>query len=289
MKTNWLRATRKRLCLICGKPDWCLIAADKSAAICQRIESDKRAGQAGWLHKLGDGYHLQHPLDRTKPLLPKRQRKQRNWPALALQHFNALSDEGRAHLSKQLGISTATLEALQVGWSPTIPGSTWPMRDAAGKCVGIRTRDIDHQKKAISGSDGNGLFFIPAKLSNGYLIICEGPTDAASLIDCGFGSTVGRPSCSGGNRHIVELLKRLQPSAVLLIPDSDDAGLAGFSLLANDILQSGAIPFSRLGSITPANGVNDIRDWAKKDREHLAGRVAAKLKNTKQRAEASNE
>ena len=48
------RVRRDNPCPICGKPDWCLIAGDKTAAICKRIESPKQCGEAGWLHRLRD-------------------------------------------------------------------------------------------------------------------------------------------------------------------------------------------------------------------------------------------
>ena len=44
-----LRVNKKNLCPICGKPDWCLIDEDGSAAICQRISegAKKKCGDAG--------------------------------------------------------------------------------------------------------------------------------------------------------------------------------------------------------------------------------------------------
>jgi len=53
-KEKMQRVNRQRPCPVCGKPDWCLVAPDKSAAICARIEesSVKRCGDAGWLHIL---------------------------------------------------------------------------------------------------------------------------------------------------------------------------------------------------------------------------------------------
>ena len=43
---------RELPCPVCGKFDWCLVAADKTAAICPRTESPKRCGDAGYLHRL---------------------------------------------------------------------------------------------------------------------------------------------------------------------------------------------------------------------------------------------
>lgn len=52
LKTTWIRVSRANPCPICAKPDWCLISADGTAAICARTESIKPLGEVGWLHKL---------------------------------------------------------------------------------------------------------------------------------------------------------------------------------------------------------------------------------------------
>jgi len=57
MRQNWLRVSRERPCLVCQKPDWCLVSADGSAAICARVQSNTKAGDAGWLHRF-DGKSL---------------------------------------------------------------------------------------------------------------------------------------------------------------------------------------------------------------------------------------
>lgn len=50
--SKWLRVSKNSPCPICSKPDWCLVSRDGNACICARIESDSKAGDAGWLHKL---------------------------------------------------------------------------------------------------------------------------------------------------------------------------------------------------------------------------------------------
>lgn len=49
---KWLRVNRHNPCPVCGKPDWCMISPDGRSAICARIESPHKAGNAGWLHQL---------------------------------------------------------------------------------------------------------------------------------------------------------------------------------------------------------------------------------------------
>ena len=53
MTTKWLRVCKLSPCPICHKPDWCLISPDGQTSICARVASDKKAGEAGWLHQIG--------------------------------------------------------------------------------------------------------------------------------------------------------------------------------------------------------------------------------------------
>ncbi len=56
-KSDWMRVSKKRPCPVCAKLDWCLYvgpADAPTAAICARIESQKRCGEGGWLHQLRD-------------------------------------------------------------------------------------------------------------------------------------------------------------------------------------------------------------------------------------------
>jgi hypothetical protein len=248
-----------------------------------RVASDKPTKNGGYIHRLSDDWTPPR-FERPKPLKPK---PQRNWSALAAKYHAAMTADGFAHLSFELGLSIETFKAIRVGWDGSQSRYTFPMRNAAGNVVGIRTRE-KHGKRSISGSDGNGLFFVPSMVSADYLIVCEGPTDTAALIDAGFNSSVGKPSCKLGDDYVVEVLRNLKPAAVLLIPDSDSHGLKGFTILANAILQSGVMPFERIDSLIPPQPLKDVRQWLRKSREHLAGRIAAKLETIKQRSGGSS-
>jgi len=48
------RVTKTSPCPICGEPDWCVVSNNGNYALCQRVESDVRRGEAGWLHRLND-------------------------------------------------------------------------------------------------------------------------------------------------------------------------------------------------------------------------------------------
>ncbi len=283
MSMNWIRVSRKSPCVICGKPDWCSRSKDGTTAFCPRVKSDRPAGN-GFLHKLADDWIPPRYL----PISAPRSKPNRDWRALAEKYRRAMTDKGVSILSQQLGLSVDVLRQIQVGWDGSRSQYTFPMRNAAGDVVGLRTRSKDG-KKSISGSDGNGLFFIPSELAKDYLNVCEGPTDMCALVDAGFGSSIGKPSCKLGDNYVVELIQRLNPQAVLLIPDRDVAGREGFSNLANSLLRRGTLPFVQIDVLTPPKPFNDVREWLQKNREHLAGQVAAKIEAIKQCAEASND
>jgi hypothetical protein len=56
--TEFVRCTRKVRCPICGHAGWCMVSRDDpsspSKVLCQRVESPRRWGNAGWLHQLRD-------------------------------------------------------------------------------------------------------------------------------------------------------------------------------------------------------------------------------------------
>ena len=52
---KWLRVNKAHPCLICGKPDWCMVSPDGKKAICARTENNNRTGHAGWLYNLETG------------------------------------------------------------------------------------------------------------------------------------------------------------------------------------------------------------------------------------------
>lgn len=84
---------------------------------------------------------------------------------------------------------------------------TFPVSDAAGVLTGIRLRLADGRKLSVRGGP-EGLF-VPADLGQPErLLIAEGPTDTASLLDLGL-AAVGRPGIyrpmagrAGGGRQL---------------------------------------------------------------------------------------
>jgi DNA primase len=109
------------------------------------------------------------------------------------------------------------------------------MTDAAGNVVGIRLRRLDGSKFAVRG--GNEGLFLPAiDPTDSRLLVCEGPTDAAALLDLGYRHVAGRPSCSGGVKLLVELVQRRRPADVVIVADGDEPGRRGADNLASILL-----------------------------------------------------
>jgi hypothetical protein len=256
---KWQRVSREHRCPICDHADWCLFtgpAGSPDAAICARTPSQKRCGEAGWLHRLRDDWHER----------PRRRRRCVEAPAdpaialgtigldeLARNWYLALGDHLRGLLSHGLGVSTDSLHRLRVGWSAGHRASTWPMVDASGAVRGIRLRAADGRKWSVRG--GREGLFIPVNVPIGdVLVICEGATDCAALLDLHF-DVVGRPSCDGGVRLLIDLVCTWQPNDVVIIADSDAPGQRGARSLAARLV--GYVPAVRL--VIPRS--KDAREW----------------------------
>jgi phage/plasmid primase-like uncharacterized protein len=129
------------------------------------------------------------------------------------------------------------------------------MRDHRGQVRGIRLRFPDGRKKAIFG--GHDGLFIPDCLTYSMpLLIAEGPTDTAALLDLGF-EAVGRPFCTGGTALCVELARAHWPLDVVVVADADVCGRRGAESLAAALL-----PYAHtVRVIQPPKGIKDARAW----------------------------
>jgi hypothetical protein len=149
---------------------------------------------------------------------------------LAADFRTAVRPEALDKLAVALGVSVESLRRLGVGWSAKHRAWTFPMVDVDGHVLGIRLRRAGGKKLSIkSGHEG---LFVPEDIdAHGLVVIAEGPTDTAALLDLGF-SAVGRPSCTGGVKLLVELVRKLKPSGVVIVADGDAPGQRGAKSLA---------------------------------------------------------
>lgn len=261
--TQFRRVRRGEVCPVCGKPDWCLIAGPEcspTAAICARTESPKRIGRngrfAGWLHRLrnDDGPRQERRTIRFGE--PTRQATRPDLAGLARRYADAIKPDDIKQFAAELGLTTDSLCRLQVGWAREYSSYSFPMSDAAGRIVGIRLRRPRGSKWAVWG--GHEGLFLPTgdAASSERLLITEGPTDCAALLDLQF-SAVGRPSCTGGVGLLVELVKIRRPAEVVIIADADAPGQRGADSLAAVLLAYS----TAVRIITPPAGVKDARAW----------------------------
>lgn len=255
-----------RPCPICGRRKFCLVdrasATDPARVVCTKSESSCRWGEAGWLHELRQ--------DHRKSVTPK----VRKWTSslapssdLSVVVSQSTNPGMVTKLATQLGLGADSLQRLDVGWlsaeSLARLGTgcrgagawTFPMRDAMGAVIGIRLRTGEGFKFAVKSSR-QGLFVPAGNTYDDRLFIAEGPTDTAALLGIGL-SAVGRPSCTGGAKHLVGLVRVRKVKQVVIVSDSDEPGLRGAEALSSPLAAN--VPDVRV--IRPPHGVKDARAW----------------------------
>jgi len=252
---DFRRVSRSAPCPICGKPDWCLASVDGSCAICARVESSTRAGEAGWLHRLVEGDRRVGRL-RVRTIRTSESSgglDRRALRVLAERYSADLPERGLDRLTRDLCLSRDSLLRLRIGWT----GRAWsfPMTDALGQVRGIRLRYPDGSKCAVKGSrDG---LFIPNRLAfASSLLVAEGPTDCAALLDLGY-EAIGRPNCRGGCLLVIDFIKRSRIADVVVVSDGDEAGREGAATLVGWLV----CRVARVRVIAPPVGIKDIRVW----------------------------
>ncbi len=273
MPNEWIRVTKRRPCPICGKPNWCSISADSQVAHCMRAEKGNALLSGGWIHTLAADtpqpgrQRRRRPSELKTPPSPPIAWEERLWKYAALKDVKNM-----LRLAERLGVTTDSLQRL--GIVRVGPHRAWgfPMRDAAGNVTGIRLRNDEGHQWAITGSK-QGIFWPTANQpwDGDAILICEGPTDTAALLDLGF-YAIGRPSCTGGT----EILNKILPGKdVVIIADRDEAktrpdgskfypGQHGAKGLAIALALADA---KSIKIIMPLKG-KDARDWKRAGATH---------------------
>ena len=215
-ETTWVRVTKRRPCPICERPDWCGVSDDGVVAHCMRVESPKPTRAGGWIHRLADPAPTSRPRRARRPA----ERPEIAWVALMSRYTAETLPGDVRRLAGLLGVSTASLKRLGVAWAAEHHAWAIPMQDAGERVIGIRLRPERGKKWAVRGSH-NGLFVpdggIPEQVET--ILVAEGPTDVAALLDLGF-CAIGRASCSGQVDMLVDVLYRRN---VVIVADRDEA------------------------------------------------------------------
>ena len=151
-KGIWQRVSKARPCPVCGKPDWCVYvgpATAPEAVLCARVESPRRIGAAGWLHRLRESVTAWPPYERTI----RRAVRMMSHPAdgnidftkVAADFARAVRPEALKRLAVSLWVCTESLTRLGIGWSGQHRAWSFPMTDATEQVVAVvpslRNRD----------------------------------------------------------------------------------------------------------------------------------------------------
>jgi len=178
-------------------------------------------GEYGYLHLVGS-----QPIQEAYEQ-PKRREKtdaelDRQFRPIA----QAFVDEGWGFLdllADELTVREESLQALMAGHSAAHYGGSWtfPERNHLKQIIGISYRRPDGSKRQEVGGR-RGLYYPDDWLArDGPVNIVEGATDTAAVLSsdqCG----VGRPSCTGGLRHLLPLLARVRrPRQVIVWGEND--------------------------------------------------------------------
>jgi hypothetical protein len=271
-KARWQRVKRSRKCPICNHADWCLIAPDNTAAICMRVPSNREKriadGSIAWIHQLGPS------TPAPREYAAERADEIRLDVAAVLRRYSMDTQPAAlAEFAGMLGVTAASLARLGAVWSRRHNAWAFPMHsefDGFWEPVGIRMRAMNGEKWSVKGSHP-GLFIASDRHAVGPVVICEGPTDNAAMLDLGF-DAIGRASCNGCAREIAEYLKLPGSKEMpVIIADTDLPGRLGAVRLAIDLARPVKI-------ITPLKG-KDARAW--KQAGATAATINALIQNTK--------
>jgi hypothetical protein len=227
---------------------------DASAAICARVESDRRVGDAGWLHLLVEQYARPCRPERLPAIYCSSNRV--DWQALSARCEANLAAERLHTLAQTLGVGTDSLRRLRAGWLDSQWCWTFPMYDSTGRIVGLKRRFLNGDKRTLKG--GREGLFVPHDLPERVhtLVICEGPSDTAAALGLGL-IAIGRPSCLACVEHCVRLVRLREVKSAVVVADNDAPGIAGASRLA--IALRPYVPDVRV-AIPP---LKDLREWVR--------------------------
>jgi len=269
---KWIRASRQNPCPVCGRGDWCV--GNEHGWNCMRVASARPTRNGGWWHPFTDPAQSRPRWRRGVRVVVLADQRPRveGIPQRAENYQRALLPHLLDGLADELGVTSDSLLRLGAGLAldngqnrfadagdvvrliPATACFSFPMKDAGGDVVGIRLRQAG-RKWSVSGGR-EGLFFSLDLRPGGRLMVTEGPTDCAALLDLGY-AAVGRPSCSGGVKLLVDLIRRIKPDELIIVADADEPGQRGAATLAS----VAALYVPKLRIIQPPPGIKDARAW----------------------------
>jgi 5S rRNA maturation endonuclease (ribonuclease M5) len=227
-QVKWIRASKSNPCGACGKFDWCCYLPGKGW-LCMRVESKHPAkNQNGWMH-------FDDKVDRVgvaRKRVEVAPRPTIDAEGVMAQAINNSLQSMEVALSKGLGVDLDCLYRIGFSWYKTYSAFAFAMKNGDGKIVGIRLRDMNGRKWAVTGSQ-QGIFWPHSnKGTIGY--IAEGPTDTAAVLSMGL-PAIGRPSCNACIPHTLAAIAREKWKRVVILTDNDDPGIKGAMALQAEL------------------------------------------------------
>jgi hypothetical protein len=257
---RWRRVSRDHPCPLCGKPDNCSVSSDGDAVWCGRISDGAVRENLGgqFLHILNERTPRPQSTPPKKSLRPSRDFGP---PARA---FASGCEEPRAYLARELGVSDAALRALGVGWHRWEKVWTIPERDAAGRIIGLATRDPAGLKKRVHHSQAGLTYADDWNDGTGPILLVEGASDTAAALTMGV-NAVGRPSNLGGVSLLLDLLVDLPTDRAIIVlgerdqkPDGRWPGRDGALRTAERLAEGLERP---IAWSLPPDAAKDTRAW----------------------------
>jgi hypothetical protein len=215
---DWIRVSRQSPCPLCGKPDNCSVSQDGQAVWCGRVSEGAIGENAGgqYLHRLVEPW-----APRPLPVLPSPRSSSPESLDLAVQveRWAKHAQPHRERLAAQLGVSTDSITALEVGWQHGC--WTFPERDSSGAIIGINRRSPEGTKRRIKGTRA-GLTYSPKwDTGTGPILLVEGASDTAAVMDMGL-SVIGRPSNNAGVAMLAEMLRAFPEERQIVVIGEHD-------------------------------------------------------------------
>lgn len=201
-----------------------------------------------------------------------------NFEELADRCFECLRPHGRERFARHIGVTPEAAERLRIGHVPReLVDSHWnrrftfPIRNAAGKCVGILGRSWQGEKRFFPGSK-HGLHLPHGFQPERPIVVCEGAGDVLAALSLGF-NAIGRTAAKAGTSDLVQLVNRFSPPHVAVMTDNDLPGESGAVELAEALS-----PYcGSIRIVQPPENLKDLREWycAHATRDDVRRKIAA--------------
>lgn len=164
----------------------------------------------------------------------------------------------RLRVCSEVELDWLAVSALRPGYNRRLDAMCFPMFGPDLTICGIRTRHVaTGEKRAYIGS-ANGIF-VTEGVARGcaMLVVGEGPTDAAALVQAGFPAVAGMPGATCGFDAMDALIAYVRPARLLLVADPNRVGRACMTTVARN-----AAPIvPHIARVEPPDRIKDARAW----------------------------